>query len=308
MAAPQTELAKLYGGVMTRLTMMLRVARDAGGVSDGNRAFVTRQLRRLAADLTRIEALETELVSAIIRPTFESSTQRANASIRDAGFQLTKATATSLEVETLRQLETRITRDLANVRVALGEALALNDPIRRGPQAVADALKADGAVQIVKGEAKVRVPSGRNWDLKAYSKMLTRTAVADARREAFRTRYLANGLDVVYVVPNGTEHEVCRVWEGRLLSLTGGTGGLPTVDEARAAGLFHPQCRHRYVAATPERLEDAGVTEGIAPIPNVSLRESLNRVAPTPVRSTLGRAAPGVPTPTPRRPRGTPPR
>ena len=35
-------------------------------------------------------------------------------------------------------------------------------------------------------------------------------------------------------------------WEGKILSLTGKTPNFPTLEEARAAGLFHPNCRHAY--------------------------------------------------------------
>lgn len=293
MAAPETELSALYRGVMGRLTGLLKVVRSAGGVSPGNRPFVTTQLRRLDADLQKIQSLEGEVVRKVIAPLFTRSMDQADASIRLAGYQITQATQTGLEVQTLRQLEVRLTRDLRAVRLALGTALALNDPVRQGPAAVARALEADGAVQIVKGEAKVRTPSGKMWGLDGYATMLTRTAAADARREAFRTRYLSNGLDVVYVIPNGTDHAVCAAWEGVLLSLTGATPGLATVDDARSAGLFHPNCRHRYVAATPEHLDRAGLE--IAPLPRVSVREGLNRVQPTVPLPTLGRAAPGAP-------------
>ena len=36
----------------------------------------------------------------------------------------------------------------------------------------------------------------------------------------------------------------CAVWENRLLSISGATKGLPTVDDAIAEGLFHPNCTH----------------------------------------------------------------
>lgn len=35
-------------------------------------------------------------------------------------------------------------------------------------------------------------------------------------------------------------------WGGKVLSLTGETPGYPTMAEAKAAGLFHPNCRHTY--------------------------------------------------------------
>lgn len=290
MAHPATELTRLYAGVMARLSAALRATQ--GGLTPASRSFVQRQLRGLARDMTRIEALEAELVRAL-GPEFLRSSAQANSTLRAAGWQLTNAAQTELEVQTLRQLETRLSRDLRAVRLALSEALVLNDPVTRGPKAVEAALREDGLVSYRDGQARVQTPSGKYWRADRYATMLTRTAVADARREAFRTRYLANGVDVVYVVPNGTDHAVCAAWEGRLLSLTGATPGLPTVDDARSAGLFHPQCRHRYVTATPDRLRDAGLR--VAPLPTVSLREGLNDVQPTAPRPTLGRAAPGVP-------------
>jgi hypothetical protein len=275
---------------MGRLTGLLKVVRAAGGVSAGNRPFVVRQLAAMGADLTKIEGLESEFTRSIIAPAFTRASDRANIAIRSAGFQLTNAAQTGLELQTLRQLEVRVARDLSAVRTALGTALALNDPNRRGPRMVERALESDGAVR---SDGRVRTPSGRFWEADKYARMLTRTAVADARREAFRTRYLANGVDVVYVVPNGSEHDVCLTWEGRLLSMTGATPGLPTIDEARSAGLFHPNCRHRYVVASADRLADAGLD--VAPIPTTSIREGLNRVQPTVALSTLGRPAPQPP-------------
>jgi hypothetical protein len=40
--------------------------------------------------------------------------------------------------------------------------------------------------------------------------------------------------------------ELCQPWQGKILSITGKTKGYPTLEEAKAAGLFHPRCRHAY--------------------------------------------------------------
>lgn len=290
MATAQSELVTVYEDLRAALTLLLRTARTAGGVDGVPTAFIVRQLTRISDDLDRVRGLEAEFVRGTIEPTFRASTQAASDTIRQAGFRLTQDAPTALEIQTIRQLTVRLTRDLAAVRVAISKALALNDPKRLGPRAVARALEADGAVRLVRGEARVQTPAGSLWKVDAYAKMLTRTAVADARREAFRTRYLANGLDVVYVVPNGTDHPVCAAWEGRLLSITGATPGVPTIDDARSAGLFHPQCRHRYVAATPDRLEDAGL-----PMPELPRAGAARAVEPTAPLPTLGIPAPGVP-------------
>ncbi len=64
-----------------------------------------------------------------------------------------------------------------------------------------------------------------------------------------------------YIAPGGDPHCVCHAWEGMVLSLTGKTKGLPTYEQAREAGCFHPNCVHtlEYVdeAADAEEVERA---------------------------------------------------
>src|SRR5690606_31642181 len=52
------------------------------------------------------------------------------------------------------------------------------------------------------------------------------------------------GYDLVYVNDSPEECPICRLWEGKVLSITGRTPGYPTVDQARADGLWHPNCTH----------------------------------------------------------------
>ncbi|MFJ8900025.1 phage minor capsid protein [Streptomyces sp. NPDC102370] len=112
--------------------------------------------------------------------------------------------------------------------------------------------------------------SGRRWQLTTYAEMAVRTSVARAAVEA-HTRALADaGIDLVTVSNAPRECPLCRPWEGKVLTLTG-PGGARTVavehatedgrmvrvrvagslDEARAAGLQHPNCRHSTSAYTP---------------------------------------------------------
>lgn len=43
---------------------------------------------------------------------------------------------------------------------------------------------------------------------------------------------------------SGGRLEVCEVWRGRTISLTGLTRGVPTLQDAKDAGMFHPNCTH----------------------------------------------------------------
>jgi hypothetical protein len=116
--------------------------------------------------------------------------------------------------------------------------------------------------------------AGRRWNLATYVEMATRTSVAQAAVEAHLGRLGAIGLDLVVVSDAPQECILCRPWEGKVLGRSGPPGprtvavehatqdGVTvdvhvagTVDQAVAAGLLHPNCRHSLSAYLP------GVTE-----------------------------------------------
>ena len=84
----------------------------------------------------------------------------------------------------------------------------------------------------------------RVWDSKAYCEMLARTTLLNTSRQEYLNTCAENDADVVCVTVSGHCCEKCAVWENRLLSISGKTKGLPTVDDAIAEGLFHPNCTH----------------------------------------------------------------
>lgn len=93
--------------------------------------------------------------------------------------------------------------------------------------------------------------AGRRWDLGSYAEMATRTAVMRSAKEGAVDRYEAAGEDLVIVSDHWEECDLCRPWEGKILSLKGRTPGYPTIDQAEVAGLFHPNCRHTVSLYTP---------------------------------------------------------
>lgn len=120
--------------------------------------------------------------------------------------------------------------------------------------------------------------SGRRWQLGTYVEMATRTVAQRAAVEAHTSRLAALGQSLVYVTDHLRECHLCRPFEGKVLSLTGGAGTVTvphqltdepveveveaSLVEARARGLFHPNCRHNVnlylpgVTALPEGTED----------------------------------------------------
>lgn len=105
--------------------------------------------------------------------------------------------------------------------------------------------------------------SGRRWTIGAYAEMAGRTTVNRAFNDAGVWRMQQSGIDLVTVVRGLDSCKKCAEWAGKILSTTGVVGPvtLPhatrtasvtvnvaaTVDQARAAGWNHPNCRCRLV-------------------------------------------------------------
>lgn len=94
--------------------------------------------------------------------------------------------------------------------------------------------------------------AGRKWNMRSYSEMVARTTTMEAHLQGTANRLLEYGHDLVKVSTHLGACEKCRPWQGKVLSLTGRTPGYPTLQEAKDAGLFHPNCRHAYGLWLPE--------------------------------------------------------
>ncbi|MFD9146214.1 phage minor capsid protein [Streptomyces diastaticus] len=111
--------------------------------------------------------------------------------------------------------------------------------------------------------------AGRRWRLTSYAEMAVRTAVARAATDGHMRTLETAGIEYVIVSDSPRECPLCRPWEGKVLSIA--VGGARTVelehatrdghlvpvqvagslDQARAAGLQHPNCRHSVSSYTP---------------------------------------------------------
>lgn len=112
---------------------------------------------------------------------------------------------------------------------------------------------------------------GRRWRIDAYAEMATRTGALHSMRYGFEQTMIAADWDLVIVSSgHGYTCPNCAPWEGKILSLTGATpvgwnemehatrDGVMvrfevagTAAEAKAAGLFHPNCEHRFARWQP---------------------------------------------------------
>ena len=122
-------------------------------------------------------------------------------------------------------------------------------------QAMDDAAKA--------GFGFYRDKSGRKWGLDTYAEMAIRTSSNQALRAGHAEALVEAGIDLVIVDSHANPAPVCAPFEQKVLSLTGahepGSNRVgdhivqvkATLEQAVAAGLEHPNCRHAYSAYLP---------------------------------------------------------
>lgn len=90
--------------------------------------------------------------------------------------------------------------------------------------------------------------AGRRWDLASYAETAVRSATGQAGVQGHIDRLVERGHQLVVVSDSPEECDVCRPWENVVLALTPEAArqyGVRTLEEARDAGLFHPNCTHR---------------------------------------------------------------
>lgn len=120
---------------------------------------------------------------------------------------------------------------------------------------------------------------GRRWGLATYVEMGVRTTTAQAAVQGHMDRLHDAGIDLFIVSNSPRECELCRPWEGKILSRgpvaalqrNAVTGALErvrvdaTVQEATSGGLFHPNCTHNlsgYVHGATRRGDATSNPEG----------------------------------------------
>lgn len=93
--------------------------------------------------------------------------------------------------------------------------------------------------------------AGRRWEMATYAEMAVRTGTAKAALQGHVDRSTELGLDLMIVSHFGRTCPICAPWEGKVLSISGKDPKYPSLDSAKAAGLFHPNCKHTLLAYFP---------------------------------------------------------
>lgn len=80
--------------------------------------------------------------------------------------------------------------------------------------------------------------AGREWDMATYAEMSIRTAVTAAQVDSYIARAKAAGVGFLQISHSVTCCPLCLPYDGKIIAID-------SIPDARAAGLFHPNCRHR---------------------------------------------------------------
>ena len=220
--------------------------------------------------LAEVREIREELEEAIARLERQSADVRgklmlqahqegADGLYRELGIQSVNATATQTAVTLIddmdlrfSELHRRILRDAEDIyRAVLSRSL---QQISVGVDTMRQSIQRALAQFADRGITAFTDRAGRRWGIAEYAEMATRTGLKNARIAGWTQEALANGENLVIISDHADECPLCAPWERKVLSLTSDTSH-PDCDgmliDARAAGLFHPNCEHSMTVYMP---------------------------------------------------------
>jgi hypothetical protein len=235
---------------------------QAGLLADGSRAI--REGLASAWQLGNRSAVADIPARWFERSGLGQAAEQARALVPQTGAIEALATAIIRDIGNVVRNILRDTLDAYRSAVAGGTARML-----AGGQSRREATQAAWAQLVGRGVTGFTDRSGRRWRLHSYAEMAMRTASARAAVTGQDDRLASLGLDLVWISDHVQECELCRSWEGRILHRVSGPTGpvrvehateddvyitidvAGSVPQARAAGLWHPNCAHSMSAYLP---------------------------------------------------------
>ena len=256
-------LLKMYAEAEERLLRI--IARRIGKAPNRDPpAWAARKLaevQAVRAELSEvIDALATRSLEERIKLLWSAHDEGADGLLRELGLNEERSGRSQAAVALIddidgrfSELHRRILRDAADVyREVVSQALPMAAMgVETTQQAIQRALNgfADRGITAFIDAA------GRRWGMAEYAEMAVRTGMMHASIAGYTQEALAHDEDLVIISDHTDECPLCAPWERLVLSLTGAQADHPdcsgTVAEARAAGLFHPNCLHAMTVYVP---------------------------------------------------------
>lgn len=265
-------LRELY--VEAETVLLQRVARALAAGKDSP-TWVDQKLLAIQALRRQVDAILDDLAKGVPGAVEQAVSIAYNRGIAAAGAELTAA---GLPYGAFGEVQ-----PTSAVAAIVSETLARTEPmrfmIRRAVTDVYQRVVTEVAAQTTLGTMTRREASqvvlqrlakqgvtgfrdaaGRNWEMAAYSEMAMRTSTSQAMLQGHTDRIQELGLNLVCISNAPEECAVCRPYEGKVLSIDGSQVGdrlkdgkrvVASLAEAKAKGLFHPNCRHSQTAYLP---------------------------------------------------------
>jgi hypothetical protein len=262
-------------GLLHKIARALSIGLDTPDWALDRLQLLDRLRIELTRDLDSLTVAAAQELDAVIADALVTGGRLAAADLAAAGISVrvpptTARAVTTIAADTTRTIlaiPPRILRSAddayrrivadASAQVLLG-ARTRRDAAQQAMDRLAD-----------RGLTGITDRSGRRWQAASYVEMAVRTAAGQAAVQGHVDTLAASGLDLVVVSDAPRECHLCRPWEGRVLSISGSSSGVVevpsrvavgqmvsvrvagSVQEARAAGLQHPSCRHSLSAYLP---------------------------------------------------------
>lgn len=150
------------------------------------------------------------------------------------------------ELDDVRYRITRLDEDIYKIIGPMGAVVQVN----RVDATTVDAQHAAYRDFINQGVTGFTDKSGRDWSLSAYTEMAVRTASNRAYNSSHIAIIQATGHNLVTVSSDGHPCPKCFPWQGVVCCIVA-DGIHPTMADAIAAGLMHPNCRHTWIVVVP---------------------------------------------------------
>jgi hypothetical protein len=270
------ELREMFGEAETLL--LQRIARALAKGPEGP-SWAEEKLLGIQALQRQVEAILAELAKGVPGAAERAVGLAYNRGIATAGAELTQAglvhaafaevQPTAAAASIVTDLLTRVTPPVFQIRRAVTDIYQQVVTQTAAQTTLGTVTRRETSRMILErlgknGVAGFRDRAGRQWNLQSYAEMAARTSASQAMLQGHTDRVQELGVDTVIVSDAMEECDICRPFEGKVLSLSGSTTGRlsdgrtvkASLSEAKRAGLYHPSCRHSHSIYLP------GITKG----------------------------------------------
>ncbi len=252
------DLLTVYKNTYRKISEEIVTATESGKIQRA------RVLARIDAELQGLGTAAADYVKGEIPQYYLDGVNQAQQDLKRLGVKTTKAPINREAIGALTQ-EVTFSMDQSIQSLKRGAAKALTSAEKRQINfTIAEGKLSGDARKTITAAVKQELQdqgiaalvdkAGREWSFDTYAEMLVRTKAVEARNQGLANRMLEDGYDLVEVSDHNSEHQACAEWEGKILSVSGNTPAgtvLPgdievagSLEDAIAAGLFHPNCEH----------------------------------------------------------------